>query len=611
MHTQKALQKALQLSAVLICILLASTPKIAQAQTIPIQTLQILQNIPLPEQQQGSILIPKTDEPLTAARDSVWTSIGNSKTDEKLNTVIDNAHVNMSGIMTDNGKEVLFIGINEEAFEEEEVYEQKKQELRSELQKNFPGIPIKIESVELTPSIATTPRDQKTAVQETETSIFSEDFEDGLDAWETGGDSGHNWRAERLDERVLIDGYERNNKVAQAENCDDPCTLTLKDPIDLTDYQEAHLSFERFMDNSLDREEYLKMEVSTDGQAYTEIFKWTPEKDDDDNEWHHETYDLAQFLQAETFTMRFTSLQSSFAEETAIDNIQIAEEEPETLTQEECFTGKSEDLPLLGGDRAVVEVDRAAGIANCSTITLGGITTKDEKRGFIIAGHAATKQDFEDPFTYVGHTAVAIRNSGYSVKEPLGKITRTPFKWDFILQDEQNGETATEETAKQTGNDTILADAAFVEYPTTTRCEEEWLGVCLRRRYKEQVKEKTIRGDSETYTVTGSRDPRPLETVYMRGTTTSEERSGTVGIEKVVVKYENMDTRLLVNYVEFDNPSSGKEGDSGAPVYSSPNKDNEVEIMGIYSGSAKADEITFGLFSPWSAVERALDLQDI
>ena len=149
--------------------------------------------------------------------------------------------------------------------------------------------------------------------------IFNEAFTDLTDWLETGYG---NWRSDTLDESRYIAGqYGTYNLVATADGCVGDCILTLRNPIDLTSYTSATLEFHKFVDNSIDRDEYLKVELG-DGGTYTEIFSWTDGEGDTDR-WSLSTYDLSDYLNSDQFTIRFITLQSSRYEDVGVDNVKI------------------------------------------------------------------------------------------------------------------------------------------------------------------------------------------------------------------------------------------------------------------------------------------------
>jgi len=159
---------------------------------------------------------------------------------------------------------------------------------------------------------------------QTQTTVFSDDFESGsLTAkWTETGEG--DWRTSTSQSHAVptLPGHPSSNLVLHSDNCDTTCTLTLKDPIDLTPYSGATLSLWRFVDFGLDPGEYLKVELY-DGSTWITAFDWQASAGDDDNTWHSESYDLSSYLTASGFKMRLVTHQSSTSEDVQLDDIVI------------------------------------------------------------------------------------------------------------------------------------------------------------------------------------------------------------------------------------------------------------------------------------------------
>ena len=120
-------------------------------------------------------------------------------------------------------------------------------------------------------------------------------------------------------EEKQVPGSASGNRVGHADNCDNGCFLTLAQPIDLSPYESATLSFWRYVDASLDSGEYLRVEIS-DGSAWTTIFEWTHGGGDDD-QWHLESYVIPVTHLVSGFSLRFVSRSSSSREDNEIDDV--------------------------------------------------------------------------------------------------------------------------------------------------------------------------------------------------------------------------------------------------------------------------------------------------
>ena len=111
--------------------------------------------------------------------------------------------------------------------------------------------------------------------------------------------------------------------MALANNCDTSCTLTMRNAVDLSGgYLTASLSFWRFVDSTLDRDEYLKVEAY-DGTRWNTIYHWSENLGGDDNTWHQESFDLSTYLSVSDFKVRFVTQESSSYEYVQVDDVEI------------------------------------------------------------------------------------------------------------------------------------------------------------------------------------------------------------------------------------------------------------------------------------------------
>jgi hypothetical protein len=113
-----------------------------------------------------------------------------------------------------------------------------------------------------------------------------------------------------------------SNFVAHADNCTSSsgCRLTLKNYINLTKFKNATLSFSRFVDDDIDKSEYLRVEAYN-GSKWKSLATWS-NNTGDDNIWHQERFDLSKYLVTK-FKIRFTSKEHTALEDTEIDDVLI------------------------------------------------------------------------------------------------------------------------------------------------------------------------------------------------------------------------------------------------------------------------------------------------
>lgn len=147
---------------------------------------------------------------------------------------------------------------------------------------------------------------------------FSDTFTaNGLPQWTTVGTG---WQRKAQNITSVVPGHPSGNSLAHGENCSTACTLTTLNTINLTGYQNAVLSFWRFVDRSLDAGEYLRVEVYN-GTVWTTLATWT-DGQGDDNTWQFVSYDVTPYLNA-NFRIRFVTQESSSLEEVEIDDVLV------------------------------------------------------------------------------------------------------------------------------------------------------------------------------------------------------------------------------------------------------------------------------------------------
>ena len=145
------------------------------------------------------------------------------------------------------------------------------------------------------------------------TSLSFEDNFDDLDNWSKSGYD--RWSVVSSWGEDLPKG---ETSFIAANNCDSKCILT-SETIDLSSLSSATLEVSRFVDNSLDRGEYLSIEVYNG--SWTEIAKWGADNSQDTDVWESESINISRYLD-DNFEIKIKTLQSS-GEDTGIDYIRI------------------------------------------------------------------------------------------------------------------------------------------------------------------------------------------------------------------------------------------------------------------------------------------------
>ena len=149
---------------------------------------------------------------------------------------------------------------------------------------------------------------------------FEDDFEnDNLDLWTLSGQD--EWETDNPHVGIS------NNVVASSKNCDNECVMTITTPVDLSSYEDAQLTYDRFVDNADSGDEGLYVYVSTDNSSWTLLEKFTDNNNGDTNAWKSETVSLKNYVSDTTVYIRFTAQSDGGGDYVEIDNVIIDEKE--------------------------------------------------------------------------------------------------------------------------------------------------------------------------------------------------------------------------------------------------------------------------------------------
>ena len=261
-----------------------------------------------------------------------------------------------------------------------------------------------------------------------------------------------------------------------------------------------------------------------------------------------------------------------------------------------CYRVPERSTPM-GGDRMFTQPIGRDFIAQCGTITLGGLETTDGTRGFVASAHVIAHSTA--PFDYT-NTDIPVgyrKDENYKLQHLLGTVFRMPTLY-------------TEGTTQ-----TISVDAAFVAYPhpKTPGCSLTWSGdgeeFCLSvgasDTYIDRLVPLTVRGaNGASHTVVGSKEPTADLAVQAFGSVSGVPIKGTTTGHRMLTQ-NITDKNYAYNYVTVGD--SGRAGDSGSPVYTTPDAAGNVHIVGIAVGLARGG-ITF---DAWSDIAEEFDLKPI
>ena len=159
---------------------------------------------------------------------------------------------------------------------------------------------------------------------------FDGDFQNDMSDWylTTGDDEYWSIRTPNIPVSNLL----TVNKVAGAEDCDDICSMTMIDYIDLTQMSSPTLEFSRYVSTTVDIPgEGIIVYVSEDnGNTWSVLDSFIADELDDDGLWHKEKYDLNNYSASIEFKLRFDAISNTNSEDTEIDNLKIYDADADT-----------------------------------------------------------------------------------------------------------------------------------------------------------------------------------------------------------------------------------------------------------------------------------------
>ena len=280
----------------------------------------------------------------------------------------------------------------------------------------------------------------------------------------------------------------------------------------------------------------------------------------------------------------------------------VADNSEDNYPYEICY-----DPPLrkhvMGGDQVLVQYIGEKP-HSCGTITLGGIETDDGVRGFVVSLHVVADKNNSEGFSRSDVVTWHYSNDRVDYKRFLGKVHTIPAMGQFA----------------NTESKMIGVDAAFVAYPSPYKgkCssevwEHEGKKYCFDAEGKrtDSVQPLKIRGiGNDVYNVIGSQSPQEGLDFVLRGSVSGIiEGNPMTTTEKILTGYS--DVFMYQHTASLSSEVRG--GDSGAPLFTVPDDNGNVRIIGIISGSAKLFDGTEEIivFGSWDDITETLDLKPL
>lgn len=156
------------------------------------------------------------------------------------------------------------------------------------------------------------------------------------------------------------DSEEEN--IAHFEDCSGDCTFTMIDNVYLRQYDSATLSFIIWIEDSIDSNDTVIVEASTDGGASWSVLRTFTDSDADTYEeyWQNISIDLSSYLDSDYFKIRFVT-NIDAREELEIDDVSITGQSTDSTSPTLSITSHSNGQYL-----------------NTSTFTISGTASDDE-----------------------------------------------------------------------------------------------------------------------------------------------------------------------------------------------------------------------------------------
>lgn len=197
---------------------------------------------------------------------------------------------------------------------------------------------------------------------------FSEDFEGAnMSSWILATEEDEFWSV-RDSPLVKVPGSKAGNKVGGTEDCDNVCTMTMVDKVDLTQMSKPKLSFYRYVGAGADisNSEGIYVYASTNGGVtWTQLGNFTANQAKDDGAWHLEEYNLAGYASSSGFKVRFEARSNSDYEDMELDDIRIYDAATATNAIPLVGSGNS---TTYGGGVSTVAYHYANDPVTCKTL---------------------------------------------------------------------------------------------------------------------------------------------------------------------------------------------------------------------------------------------------
>lgn len=150
------------------------------------------------------------------------------------------------------------------------------------------------------------------------TELFSDTFTN-LNNWTETGNG--NWNTESLASNNQYPSWGSGSPAAHSDGCSSSCTITQTTAVNLQGKTSATLTFLRYMSDTMEAGEYLKVEAYN-GSTWTQLANWSTTSDQD-SIWHAESINVPASHLVSGFKLRFVTSQSATDEHVHVDDVKI------------------------------------------------------------------------------------------------------------------------------------------------------------------------------------------------------------------------------------------------------------------------------------------------
>lgn len=177
---------------------------------------------------------------------------------------------------------------------------------------------VGITGIVINATISDAPLDISSGTPTQTSSIVLNETFDNITKWTKSGDDRWNiistWREEMPDSAS-------SHSFLASNGCRNGCTIQLADDIDMSSFTAATLSMQRYIDTSLDRGEYLKVDIYHNNMWH-QVAKWGADNNKDNDTWEAVSIDISDYLNSE-FNVRLVAQMSKTNEDVGVDNLKI------------------------------------------------------------------------------------------------------------------------------------------------------------------------------------------------------------------------------------------------------------------------------------------------